>query len=266
MTHISSNFVAFHVSDIASNDYTAMAVQQRNYNDSGQVSQYRNQYNLGNSNHNLGHTPSYQTGTIFSNGQGSYSGNTTNYKSISILAGQDRRQYFCDHCKIAGHTIQRCYKIHGFPPGHILYKGRRMAAAVHSDQVGYNPAQNVTTTSSSIAPPLTSKQHSQLMQLLSKHSSDVEATNGSGDISTAGFLAGKRYCMLTSLAQKAWILDSGVSDHITPDLSLLHNVRKVQVACYLNMPNGRQAQVEHVSSLVLARGLTLENVLHIPEF
>lgn len=29
-----------------------------------------------------------------------------------------RQQSFCDHCKISGHTVQRCYKLHGYPPGH----------------------------------------------------------------------------------------------------------------------------------------------------
>jgi len=77
------------------------------------------------------------------------------------------------------------------------------------------------------------------MQLLSKHSSDVENTNGNGGIGAVGFLAGKRYCILTSFSNKAWIIDSGASDHITPDLSLLHNVRKVQAACYITVSNGR---------------------------
>ena len=43
-------------------------------------------------------------------------------------------------------------------------------------------------------------------------------------------------------------------------------MKEVQAACYITMTNGRQALIKHVGSLVLAHGLTLENVLHVPEF
>jgi len=72
--------------------------------------------------------------------------------------------------------------------------------------------------------------------------------------------------MMISFANKAWILDSGASDRITPDLSLLHDVKKVQTACYITIPNGKQALIKHVGSLTLAHGLTLDYVLHVPEF
>ena len=82
----------------------------------------------------------------------------------------------------------------------------------------------------------------------------------------AGFLAGKRFCIIASVVSKAWIIDSRASDHITPDLSLLHNVRKIQVIYYITMPNGRQAQIKHIGSMLLAPSLVLESVLHIPKF
>ena len=49
------------------------------------------------------------------------------------------KHYFCDHCKIPGHSIQRCFKIHGHPPGHRLHnKGRKIAATVQADaEAGY---------------------------------------------------------------------------------------------------------------------------------
>jgi len=77
------------------------------------------------------------------------------------------------------------------------------------------------------------------MQLLSNQSSDMVDINGNRGVSAAGFLAGKRYCMMTSFANKVRIIDSGASDHSTPDLSLLHNLKKVQAACYITMPNGK---------------------------
>ena len=49
----------------------------------------------------------------------------------AMNAGQkpQRRQYYCDHCKMHSHSIQRCYKIHGYPPGHKLYKPKGLAVS-----------------------------------------------------------------------------------------------------------------------------------------
>ena len=36
----------------------------------------------------------------------------TNYK------GQKRERPFCTNCHLLGHTVDRCYKLHGYPPGY----------------------------------------------------------------------------------------------------------------------------------------------------
>ena len=49
---------------------------------------------------------------------------------------------YCDHWKMIGHTVQRCYKRHGYPIGHKLFKGKRMATMAHTDTISkYNVAQ-----------------------------------------------------------------------------------------------------------------------------
>ncbi|CAO2822827.1 unnamed protein product [Amaranthus hypochondriacus] len=48
-----------------------------------------------------------------------------------IHSSNGKKSYFCDHCKIPGHTISRCYKIHGYPPPS---KAKRVAAVVNSDE------------------------------------------------------------------------------------------------------------------------------------
>ena len=200
MSQINSNATPFHVGGTIANEHSALAVQHKNY--AAGSGYYRggtyNTVNAGNLQSNT------QTG-------GFHSGSNTSFRPSQRSTGQDKRLFYCDHCKITGHTIQRCYKIHGYAPGHRLYKGKRVAAAVHNEQPNYSPV----VQSSSAAPPLTSEQHTQLMQLLSKYSSDMNSNIGSEDIGAAGFLAGKGYCMVTFFAHKTWILDSGASDHIT---------------------------------------------------
>ena len=82
----------------------------------------------------------------------------------------------------------------------------------------------------------------------------------------AGFLAGKSFCFLTTIGNNNWILDSGASDHITHDLSLLHDVKPLQQPCYITMPNGKKAQILHVGSLFFGNAMVLKDVFHTPEF
>jgi len=81
-----------------------------------------------------------------------------------------------------------------------------------------------------------------------------------------GFLAGKRFCFFTSINGNTWIIDSEASDHITADLSLLHDVKSIQNCCFITMPNGKQAQIKHVGSMVLTSRLILKELLHISDF
>ena len=101
-----------------------------------------------------------------------------------------------------------------------------------------------TSQSSSVAPPFTTEQYTQLLQLLSKHSPGSASLGNHGSNHTAELLAGKRYCFF-SYSNSSWVIDSGAGDHITPDLSLLHNVKKVQSLCYISLPNGKQASTTH---------------------
>ena len=35
---------------------------------------------------------------------------------------------FCTHCNMSGHTVEKCYKLHGYPPGYKP-KGKQIANA-----------------------------------------------------------------------------------------------------------------------------------------
>ncbi|XP_073042328.1 uncharacterized protein [Primulina eburnea] len=41
----------------------------------------------------------------------------------------------CSHCNIPGHTVDKCYKIHGFPPGHPKHKVKPADNRIHANQV-----------------------------------------------------------------------------------------------------------------------------------
>ena len=65
-------------------------------------------------------------------------GPNNNFKGLPRRGIQDKRQLFCDYCRMSGYTVQRCYKLHGYPPGHKLYRGRKMAALAQSSDASTN--------------------------------------------------------------------------------------------------------------------------------
>ena len=74
---------------------------------------------------------------------------------------------FCNYCKKAGHVIEKCYKLHGFPPNSRFRGGKRTAAHVQSGplEFGLNSQDSMSHTAA-IVPGLTAEQSSQLVALL----------------------------------------------------------------------------------------------------
>ncbi|KAJ8433067.1 LOW QUALITY PROTEIN: hypothetical protein Cgig2_015430 [Carnegiea gigantea] len=96
-----------------------------------------------------GYNPEYQSGYNHNVSQsGYYSG--YNFKNVQKSTGQDRRQFFLVTI-VVGHIIQRCYKIHSYPPGHKFHKGRKMAATIHNDSIGFSSAQDMPFSQASTA-------------------------------------------------------------------------------------------------------------------
>jgi len=170
---------------------------------------------------------------------------------------------------MSGHTIQKCYKIYGYPPGHRLHKSRRVTASVTQDQDSISWLEDGHGSSSSDTqhvpavslPTLDAEQYQRLLALLSKQKEEGHTVfNGTG------FMAGKPFCFLTSFKSGDWIIDSGASDHITPHLPLLSSVHQLKTPGYITMPNGKQSKIAHIGSVQLTPTLLLSNVLHVPDF
>ena len=110
---------------------------------------------------------------------------------------------------------------------------------------------------------LTSEEYAKVLPLLGKQ--DVDVTHNVDTLHNS-YLAGKSFCLLTSSNDSSWIVDSGVTYHITPHLHLFSVYVPVTQSCYITMPNGRQAQVYHVGTIVLSKDIILKDVFHVPDF
>ena len=138
---------------------------------------------------------------------------------------------------MSGHTSQRCYKLHGYPPNYKNDRGPRTAANVHAE--GTESTTNLDTKNLGF----TEAQYSQLLQLLGKNQNDEELAGNTNPKSA--FVAGK-ICLAT-LATSKWIVDSGATDHMCHDLSMFSpgsNIQKSDIS--VTIPNGKQVLVSQI--------------------
>ncbi|XP_019255114.1 PREDICTED: uncharacterized protein LOC109233701 [Nicotiana attenuata] len=183
----------------------------------------------------------------------------------------------CKYCKKPGHTIEKCYKLHGFPSNFKFTKGKKFSTTASAEGKTSEPsAMYSPTDQSSLIPGLTKEQCSQLMQLLSQ---SILGESGSqpvlmGSANFAGSTSSLPVClngsstvrMLTSVAGRVWIVDSGATDYMTSNKDLLFNITPLPVPYLVSLPNGYKVKVTCTGSLTMLPSFTLHSVLYIPSF
>ena len=134
-----------------------------------------------------------------------------NKNSSNNANAKRNSKYFCTHCKIPGHSVERCFKINGYPPGFKGFKDKKVAAVAY----GGNDDPNAQS------PPLTVAQYNQLISMLNQapgNQSNTSSANQEGNDHHA-LLAGK-FCLMTDHYIKiGWLIDSGATDHICSSLT-----------------------------------------------
>jgi hypothetical protein len=135
----------------------------------------------------------------------------------------------CSHCGIPGHIVDKCYRVHGFPPGFKFTKNQSSA-----NSVGYAQGPDYTIASPPQL-PITLEQCQQLMAFIQHQSgaTSLPATNSAGHIashshsdtadSSSGIFAlnfqysvfsshFSRHSLFHSSKRPPWIVDTGATD------------------------------------------------------
>lgn len=169
------------------------------------------------------------------------------------VAYKPRQRPVCTHCGMVGHIVQKCYKFHGYPPGHRLFNSSNNASqrsSGHTSQGQLNRAPmktnavaNVECGSSLDLSQFSNEQMTHLLQQLQSHATfnapAVNFTSANVSITEDGIVSAESSCgtvpfpssnlrfehgvltfhhhALHTLAQKispqTWIIDSGATTH-----------------------------------------------------
>lgn len=176
--------------------------------------------------------------------------------------------YYYTHCKIPGHSLERCFRLHGCPPDYKPSQ-KRFDAAVHGDEiptdvdVNHNPAPSTDIIQLSF----TMEKYQKLLDMLTDSGGNSQKSDTSHEAShehTACF-AGK-FCY-NIFCKSGWVLDSGATDHICHDFSLFQSYKVLDnIDNTITVPDGRKIQITHIGTIILNDFITLHQVLYVPGF
>ncbi|CAL2239954.1 unnamed protein product [Prunus armeniaca] len=171
-----------------------------------------------------------------------------------------RQPLHYSHCDRDHHTVDKCYKLHGYPPGHRLHKSGKGKGKVSSGS-----ANNVASNGPSLQ-----EIHTAMPSLSEDQCKKIHAMMS--DNTNPSHVAPQANTALTSsgiselLPNLHWIIDSGATHHITSNLKLLTKRMSTSSMLPVTMPSGETAPIASTGTLPLNSYFYLQDVLCVPTF
>ncbi|GJS99232.1 putative RNA-directed DNA polymerase [Tanacetum coccineum] len=215
------------------------------------------------------------------------SGNSSRNNNGSRPSGGGNRrtnggpQLVCENCGFNGHSIDRCFKLIGYP----VDFGKRNNNNNNTNQ-GNQGVQNFNrrfinnnSVGSSNSSTFSDDQLSKIISLIKDNSLNngkgVQA-NMAGTIFNQSRLFHKNFNKFfnsnnsqlhSGLVAAGVIVDSGANQHLTYTDKVLVNVINISnLGIKVSHPNGTEAVITSVGDMVLSKTLTLYDVLVVPEY
>ena len=165
---------------------------------------------------------------------------------------------YCTHCKKSGHTQEKCYRLHGFPPGFKFTNSSNSRINSVSTESPNNPSSEFTEA-------VTGLTDAQCKQFIAMFSGKLASSNV---VTTEEFTGGTHYILSSTTGNyksNIWIIDSGTTRHICNDQSLFFKTQEV-FHTRVKLPNQMLIQVHLMGNLKLNEDLVLHDVLFVPQF
>uniref|UniRef100_A0A2N9FTT4 Reverse transcriptase Ty1/copia-type domain-containing protein n=1 Tax=Fagus sylvatica TaxID=28930 RepID=A0A2N9FTT4_FAGSY len=163
------------------------------------------------------------------------------YGAYKQSSGQKKERPLCTHCGLLGHTMDKCYKLHGYPPG---YRTRGKAPAVANQTSLSSFGSNAPAASDTVSPLQLSQMQAQCEQFLAFISSKKAKYAKYHHFSPSTYC---QYSILipifydstshSTIKHNSWILDTGATDHMVHSLSCLTSITSI-IQATVELPNG----------------------------
>ena len=154
----------------------------------------------------------------------------------------------CSHCNIQGHTMDKCYKLHGYPPGY-KFKSKTPQTEVHVNQTS-STIYEESSSSDSVFKFLDFNSVSTIhnsMEVLMPHPESqqlnplVSNFNGIFSLSTSSFPT-------SSFLPDSWILDTCATHHVCCAHNFFIPVNSIANS-FITLPNGSLVPIAQIPRL-----------------
>ncbi|XP_019153455.1 PREDICTED: uncharacterized protein LOC109149920 [Ipomoea nil] len=188
----------------------------------------------------------------------------------------NNKKVVCSFCGYTGHTVEKCYRIHGYPPG---FKSRgkqnsnqRPAANFVGTLSNSDGSTKVTDGCFDVRVNSDFGVESKVNAIISSgnpQNSNLPAAAQPSKMKSAVYTTsrpmqddnkGKLFSLYTD-----WIFDTGATDHIINFVSGLFNSFQVHNFSVV-LPTGSKEVVTHIGSIKLTEHISLKGVLCVPGF
>ncbi|XP_022871010.1 uncharacterized protein LOC111390234 [Olea europaea var. sylvestris] len=174
----------------------------------------------------------------------------------------------CTYCGYTGHVVDKCYKLHGFPPG---YKPKERAgrSSNQANCVVAGLISDLDQTQHKVGDfmqTLNAAQYQHLLSILNDHLTAAKfetQEEAVPDQITGTCLSISFKPMLNS--PRIWVIDSGATSHIYSSLYAFNTMRPVQNAS-VTLPNNVKIPIQYIANMKLSLEFVLEDVLFVPQF
>jgi hypothetical protein len=201
----------------------------------------------------------------------------------TVKQGSRKPKLVCSHCSVTGHTIEKCYKIYGFPPGFKFTRNKSARTSSSANQVQIIESSPLPFTQSQVQQLMTFMQNMQANSSasalqaggVSNTTSDCLNSSNAGNpysvFHHTSLLSHHKYSVFSSchtsiLPQPhTWIIDTGATNHMINSISLFTSITTT-ISSKVKLPNGKFALITHIETIKISAHLTLTNVLCVPSF
>ena len=179
---------------------------------------------------------------------------------------------FCTYCNFPGHVVERCYKLHGYPPGYRQKSKPNSANSSHTMVNKISNDDNAHDASKAMSNTLlqnrNTEQCQQLMSLLSNHLSSAAHISDSTATPSTSYTSG--ICSSISSNQSfssshLWLVDFGASCHICSHSPLFTSLTPIHHST-VTLPNHTSIPVSYSGDIIISHDLILKDVLYVPQF
>nr|XP_016490143.1 PREDICTED: uncharacterized protein LOC107809948 [Nicotiana tabacum] len=176
-----------------------------------------------------------------------------------------RNTEICSYCKKPGHSIDKCYMIHGFPADFKFTRQKRFQVGTQannaflSNENSEQGAENTTGVQN-----LTKENVAELLQLLQQikmGQNSVGTSDAATNVSCAGMTNFfEDITCLNQISDESWILDSGATEHMSFNKEFFINLKTLPKPLMVKLPNSYRVKTTHSGTVTLLPNLFLQNV------